>query len=281
MPEKEPIIWINGSLLPASQARISPLDRAFTVGCGAFETLRARDGRPFAVTRHWKRLVRSCQILGIRPPIRDEFIEGMNQTLRANRLTEARVRFTVTAGESPETGAGARPNCVVHTVPLPPRARSVKVVTVPWPRNERGALCGAKCSSYAGNMLALGAAHARGAGEAAMANTRGELCEGATTNVFVVRRGRAITPPLSSGCLPGITRELVLELCRAHGEPVEEKSLPMSALLHAEEAFLTSSIRGVQPVSQINGRKLSRAPGAATRRIASLFQKLVRKSDDP
>src|SRR4029079_3524729 len=123
---------------------------------------------------------------------------------------------TVTAGESPETGAGAQPNCVVHTVPLGARSRTVKVVTVPWPRNERSVLRGAKCSSYASNMLALGAAHEHGAGEAALANTRGELCEGATTNVFVVRRGRAITPPLSSGCLPGITRELVLELCRAH-----------------------------------------------------------------
>lgn len=281
MPEKEPIVWINGALLPASQARISPLDRGFTVGCGAFETLRAHGGRPFAVTRHWKRLVQSCQILGIRPPIRDEFIEGMKQTLLANGLSDARVRFTVTAGEAPGTGAGARPNCVVHAVPLQSHARSVKVVTTPWPRNERGALVGAKCSSYAGNMLALAAAHARGAGEAAFANTRGELCEGATTNVFVVRNGRAVTPPLSSGCLPGITRELVLELCRAHGEPVDEKRLPFSALTQAGEAFLTSSTRGVQPISQLNGRKLSRAPGNTTRRIASLYRKLVRQNDDP
>lgn len=281
MPEKEPIIWINGALLPASQARISPLDRGFTVGCGAFETLRARGGRPFAATRHWKRLVHSCRILGIRPPIRDEFIEGMKETLKANELSEARVRFTVTAGEAPETGAGARPNCVVHTVPLQRHSRAVKVVTVPWPRNERGAIAGAKCSSYAGNMLALAAAHARGAGEAAFANTRGDLCEGATTNVFVVRNGRTITPPLSSGCLPGITRELVLELCRAHGEPVEEKRLPLAALTRAEEAFLTSSTRGVQPISQVNGRKLPQAPGGATRRIARLYQGLVRRNDDP
>lgn len=281
MSENEPIIWINGALFPASLARISPLDRGFTVGCGAFETLRARDGRPFAVTRHWRRLVHSCQILGIRPPIRDEFIESMKQTLQANGLSEARVRFTVTAGEAPETGAGAQPNCVVHAVPLQRHSRTVKIVTVPWLRNERSAIAGAKCSSYADNMLALGAAHAKGAGEAVFANTRGELCEGATTNVFIVRNGRAVTPPLSSGCLSGITRELVLEFCRSNGEALEEKSLSYSALKHAEEAFLTSSIRGVQPISQINGRKLSRAPGPTTRRIASIYQKLVRQHDDP
>ncbi|MCE9519598.1 MAG: aminotransferase class IV, partial [Verrucomicrobia bacterium] len=148
-------------------------------------------------------------------------------------------------------------------------------------RNERSASAGAKCSSYADNILALGAAHSRGAGEAVFANTRGELCEGATTNVFIVRNGRTFTPPLSSGCLPGITRELVLECCCSHGDPIEEKKLSFSALLQAEEAFLTSSIRGVQPISHIDGRKLTHAPGSTTRRIASLYQKLVRQHDDP
>lgn len=281
MPENEPIIWINGELLPAGQARISPLDRGFTVGCGAFETLRACNGIPFAVTRHWKRLVNSCKILGIRPPIRDEFIESMKQTLRANGLSVARVRFTVTAGEAPETGAGSLPNCVVHAVPLQRQTSTVKIVTVDWLRNERSAIAGVKCSSYADNMIALVAAHAGGAGEVAFANTRGELCEGATTNIFLVRNGRAITPPLASGCLPGITRGLVLEFCRNNGVQVEEKKLSYTALKNAEEAFLTSSIRGVQPISHVDGRKLPHAPGPATRRIAALYQKLVRQHDDP
>lgn len=281
MTENEPIIWINGELRPASQARISPLDRGFTVGCGVFETLCARDGELFAPARHWRRLVRSCQILGIRPPLWGEFINGMKQNLQASGLKNARVRFTVTAGETPGTPAATRPNCIVHAVPLQHYPRTEKAVLAPWPRNERSAITGAKCTSYAENILALQYAHDRRAGEALFGNTRGELCEGATTNVFLVRKGRALTPSLSSGCLPGITRELVLEICRAQGQPVQEKTIPLSALKTADEAFLTSSTRGIQPLSQINGRKLAHAPGATTRRIRALYRKFAPQFEEP
>ena len=273
-------MWINGGLTPASEARVSPLDRGFTVGWAAFETLRARAGVPFAVTRHWKRLVESCRILRIQPPFHSVFLDAIMLTLEANHLREARVRFSVTAGE----GAGAKdssPTFVAYAVPLQPYARNEKVITVPWRQNARSATTGTKCASYAANMLALAHAHERGAGEAVLANTRGRLCEGATSNIFLTRRGRTVTPSLSSGCLPGIARGLVLELARAHGVPVEETDVSMSALRDAEEAFLTSSLRGVQPVASVDGKKFPHIPGGTTRRLARLYQDLVKTNPDP
>ena len=280
MLTSEPILWIDGQLLPASKARISPFDRGFTVGWAAFETLRARHGIPFAVTRHWRRLVSSCAILGIQAPTHGVFIHAIMQAIEANQLREARVRFTVTAGE----GAAPRasdPTCIAYAVSAQAYPKSESVITVPWRQNPSSATSGAKCASYAGNMLALTRAHERGAGEAVFANTRGRLCEGATTNIFLTRRGRTVTPRLSSGCLPGITRELVLELARAAGLPVEEADLPMSALHDADEAFLTSSLRGVQAVSKIDEKKFRKVPGAATRRIAGLYRELVKTNTDP
>jgi branched-chain amino acid aminotransferase len=130
-------------------------------------------------------------------------------------------------------------------------------------------------------MLALARAHERGAGEAIFANTRGRLCEGATSNIFLTRRGRTVTPSLASGCLPGITRGLVLELARTNGIPVDETDIPMSALRDAEEAFLTTSLRGVQPVASVDGKKFRKVPGGAARRLARLYQDLVKTHPDP
>jgi branched-chain amino acid aminotransferase len=158
---------------------------------------------------------------------------------------------------------------------------SERVVTVPWTRNERGALAGVKSVSYAENVIALMHARSRGAGEAIFANTKGELCEGTGTNVFLVDDEGVRTPPLASGCLPGVTRALVIDLCRSHGIPVCEEALPLSALPSATGAFLTSSTREVHSISQVDGTPLSHNPGPLTRRIAGLFRELVNRDSDP
>jgi branched-chain amino acid aminotransferase len=143
----------------------------------------------------------------------------------------------------------------------------VAVVTSPFVRNERSALTGIKSTSYADNILALQEAKRRGAGEAILANTRGELCEGATSNVFLVREDRCvITPPLRSGCLPGVMREVVIERCREHGIVVHEEVCPLSALATCQEAFLTSSLRGVQAINRVDDHEM-RAPGDVTSRL--------------
>lgn len=283
MSSHENLVWINGSLLSGHGARVSPSDHGFTVGDGAFETMRAYDGTVFAVTLHWARLVRSCEALGIQPPTRDEFQTAMQTTLSASGLRDARVRFTVTSGEGPQgSGRGSSPPtqcCVV--APAPVYEGMERVVIVPWTRNEQGALAGVKSVSYGENVIALAHAKRQGAGEAIFANTQGHLCEGTGTNVFVLRDGTLCTPPLSSGCLAGVTRTLVIDLCETQGIPVSQGPLPLSALPEAGEAFLTSSTREVHGISAVDGSPLSQTVGPLTRRVANLFRELVTRDPDP
>ena len=147
-------------------------------------------------------------------------------------------------------------------------------MTVPWPRNERGALAGLKTTSYAENVVALAYAKHRGGTEALFANTVGDLCEGTGSNVFLVRDGEVVTPPLSSGCLAGVTRALLMEWA-----DVAEKDLPMSALAEADEVFLTSSTRDVQAVHAVDDRVLE--PGSVSRRLAEVFAARAAADVDP
>ncbi|MCC3778960.1 aminotransferase class IV, partial [Streptomyces sp. UNOB3_S3] len=159
-----------------------------------------------------------------------------------------------------------------HTAPAPATA----AVTVPWTRNERGALAGAKSTSYAENVVALAHARAHGATEALFANTVGALCEGTGSNVFVVLDGELHTPTLSSGCLPGITRALVVEWAGA-----KETELPFDVLERAEEVFLTSSLRDVQAVRALDGRQLPGAPGPVTAKAMRIFEERSAADIDP
>jgi branched-chain amino acid aminotransferase len=283
MPSHETLLWINGSLLPPHEARVSPSDHGFTVGDGAFETLRAYDGKLFALTLHWERLVRSTEVLGIQPPGKREFQNAMETTLNASGLRDARVRFTVSSGNGPQgsgrTGGERTMCCTV--APAPVYGESEHVAIVPWTRNERGALAGVKSVSYAENVIALMHAKARGAGEGIFSNTKDELCEGTGTNVFLVEGDRLRTPALSSGCLAGVTRGLVVDLCRSTGISVSEEAVPLSALPGASEAFLTSSTREVHPISHVDGNPLSQTAGPLTKRIAGLFRELVMRDSDP
>jgi branched-chain amino acid aminotransferase len=161
------------------------------------------------------------------------------------------------------------------------RPATEDVATVPWSRNERGATAGLKTISYAENVRALAYAHQRGATEAVFANTRGELCEATGSNIFIVVDGVVVTPPETSGCLLGVTRALVLELCDKLGIERDERAVPLAALGDADEAFLTSSTREVQPVARVDDRALPAAPGPVTRRLADGFVTLVASSLDP
>jgi branched-chain amino acid aminotransferase len=149
------------------------------------------------------------------------------------------------------------------------------VCVVPWPRNERGAMAGIKTTSYAENVVALAHAKARGCTEALFETTTGLLCEGTGSNVFVGIGGRLLTPPLSSGCLAGVTRDLVLEVTDA-----AEEDIPMDVFRDADEVFLTSTGRDVQPVHQVDGRR-HRTDGPLTMAAADAFAALAASDDDP
>jgi branched-chain amino acid aminotransferase len=271
-------VWINGALLDATAATISVFDHGLTVGDGVFETLKAVDGRPFATRRHLERLRRSADGLGLHLTVTDDELRvAMAEVLASTGLALARLRVTVTAGASPlgsERGE-APATVVVAAGPLQPPAASTAVCVVPWPRNERGAMAGIKTTSYAENVKALAYARARGCTEAIFPTTTGLLCEGTGSNVFVGIDGRVVTPPLSSGCLAGVTRDLVLEVSGA-----VEEDIPMEAFLGAEEVFLTSTGRDVQPVDCVDHRPLT-ASGPLTRAAAVAFQALVATTDDP
>ncbi|MGH9183278.1 MAG: aminotransferase class IV [Acidimicrobiales bacterium] len=272
------LVWVDGSVVPADQARVSALDHGITVGDGVFETLRVYRSRPFALRRHLDRLARSAAGLGLVLPDRGVLEEAATSVVAAAGHPEARLRLTVTGGPGPlGSGRDASPPTVIAAVaphePFPP---TTDVAVVPWARNERGALAGLKTTSYGENVVALAHAAERGAGEAVFANTRGELCEGTGSNVVVGRGGRLVTPPLSSGCLAGITRELVMELV-----DVEETRLSVDDLAGADEAFLTSSTRELQPIAHVDGRALRSAPGPLTSAAMSAFARLVAADPDP
>lgn len=277
-----PHVWLDGELLPLADAGVSVLDRGLLLGEGCFETLKAVDGLPFALRRHLERLRAGARALAIELPwTDDELRSAVLEVLRADPVGAApltRLRISLTGGPAPlgpGTPAEPSPSVLVTCGPLAPPAAAAMVCTSPWPVNERSPLVGVKHSSRAELVLALAEARSRGADEALLVNTTGRLVEGTGSNVFVVVDGRLLTPGLGSGCLPGVTRSLVLEATDA-----EEAELPVEVLATAGEVLLTSSTRDVQPVASVDGRPLP-APGPVTEKAMAAFADLAASSSDP
>lgn len=271
-------IWLNGALRDADAAKVSVLDHGLTVGDGLFETLKAKDGSVFALTRHLDRLTRSARGLGLPDPDHDEVRRACAAVLEANPMPLGRLRITYTGGESPlgsERGKTG-PTLVVAVGETTRRPDTTAVITVPWVRNERSPLTGLKTTSYAENVVALARANAAGASESLFANTVGQLCEGTGSNVFVVLDGELHTPPLASGCLAGITRALVVEWTGA-----KETDLPFEVLDRADEVFLTSTLRDVQAVHSVDGRLVTSAPGPVTAKAMRIFDERAGSDLDP
>jgi branched-chain amino acid aminotransferase len=271
-------IWLNGGLQDLEAARVSVFDHGLTVGDGIFETVKAVEGRPFALTRHLDRLARSARGLGLPEPDPDEVRAACAAVIDANPMPLGRLRITYTGGLSPlgsDRGDQGQ-TLVVALGEVARRPDTTAVVTVPWTRNERGALTGLKTTSYAENVVALARAHEQGASEALFANTVGQLCEGTGSNVFVVLDGEIHTPPVASGCLAGITRALAVDWTGAR-----ETDLPLDVLDRADEVFLTSTLRDVQAVHRVDGRELTGAPGPVTAKAMRIFAERAGDDLDP
>ena len=270
--------WVNGHLLadPTAPA-VTVTDHGFTVGDGVFEAVKVVDNRPFALTRHLDRLARSAQGLGLPPLDLDEVRRGVAAVVDGQDLPLGRVRITYTGGEAPlGSGRGGGPTTLVVVADtMRPWDGPAAVATMPWPRNERGALAGLKTTSYAENVIALARAAELGAGEAVFANIAGNLCEGTGSNVFYVLDGELRTPTLASGCLAGISRALVLEWYGAR-----EVDEPVEVLQRAEEVFLVSTTRDVQAVHRVDGRELE-APGPVTAKVMAVWAEKEREDLDP
>ena len=213
------IVYLNGSLVPRSQARISALDYGFLYGFGLFETMRAYEGRVFRLDRHLNRLARSAEVLGLPLPVTD-LRSAVMATIQANQLGDARVRIAVSIGEGgmvPDPSTCDKPTVLIlagHYQPYPEQVyeKGSKAIVSSIRRNSQSPLSRLKSANYLESMLARQEARAAGVDEALCLNEKGLLAEASMSNVFLVTNGTLRTPGPGSGILPGITREAILEL---------------------------------------------------------------------
>ncbi|QJE94877.1 aminotransferase class IV [Luteolibacter luteus] len=250
-------IWCNGEYLDGPLT-VSPRDRGFTHGLGIFETLLAVNGRPAVLEMHLERMRAGAERFGWSGQDLGtvRIAEAISGLLKRQALDQgrARVRIALSAGEGDLSDLKQGWNSLVwitaSAAPEPPQ--SVMLATAAFPRNEASPLAGIKCASYAENLVALDEARRKGVDEMLFYNTKAELCEGTTSNVFLVMQGKVYTPPLSSGCLPGTMRALVIAKCRELGIEVAEEVLTAAHVGAADEVFITSATRGVVVVRQID-----------------------------
>lgn len=278
-------VYLNGQILSAREARISPFDAGFLLGVGVFETMRAYGGEVFRLEAHLDRLADGCRRLGIGPvPEHADLRAAVIATLRANELAEARVRLTVTAGEESVPGAGERgprslPTVVVMAFPLP----SAVAQPVAWtaatcsrPIFSGDPLLTVKTTSRAGHALARRKAWAAGYDEALLVNERGFYTEGSVSNFFVVGREVLYTPPVADGLLPGLTRETVRVLAAGLGLKVREQSIRIEDLRSGAEVFLTNAVVGLVPLVALDGDPVGGGtPGPVTGALRSAYAELA------
>ncbi|GAA4433331.1 aminodeoxychorismate lyase [Georgenia halophila] len=274
------VLWFGGHLRDHTEALVRADDHGLTVGDGVFEACELLEGRPFALTRHLDRLERSAAGLGLPAPDREETRRAVLEVAEAWGPDLGRVRILWTAGPGPLGSDQAwGPGTLVVAASAVGEPRPVHVSIVPFTRNERSAVAGLKTTSYAENVRALAWARSHGGDEAIFPNTRGDLCEGTGTNVFIESDGMLLTPPLDSGCLAGVTRAVVMEWATEEGIDVREQRLPIDALKEARHAALTSSTRGVVPIVGVDGREL--APGPLTEAVAVAYIRRHLEIPDP
>lgn len=271
-------VWIDGRVLedPATPV-VGAADHGLVVGDGVFEVLKVTRAGAFAITRHLRRMRRSAAALGLPAPDDSLVRSGIDAVLDGASYEHGRLRITYTGGRGP-LGSNAPygpPTLVVAAEEAEPAAHRTAIATPPWRRNEHGALTGVKSTSYAGNVRALAWAAERGASEAVFLNTAGQVCEGTGSNLFVVFGDTVVTPPLGSGPLAGITRELLLEWT-----DVVERDVSPEEAAGADEAFLTSTLRDVQAVERWDDRTLADRH-EVTDRLAELFAQRSGADLDP
>ena len=273
------LIYHNDRVLPLAEARLSPGQVGLLTGWGVFTTLRIYSGLPFAFERHWVRMARDAVRLGVPIPYSQEQVRrAVIETVRANNHPEstARLCFVKNHGGLWSDAPGRQESdLLIFTREL-----------VAWPATQRlmletsgifaaGHYAGTKMLSWVPHAGVLEAAHAQRFDDALLVNERGLLAECTSANVFLVRGGKIYTPPLSSGCLPGITREVLFEILPKAGIGLREADLRAEDLTNAEEVFISSTTRECAPISEISPQWKYPAPGPVTMRVEKAYQEYV------
>jgi len=277
------VVSVNGRLQPAATARISIFDRGLLYGDGVFETFRIYDGRPFRFPDHWRRLRRSTRSIGLRlPHPAGWFRRQIQALLKANHLSNALVRLTLTRGVGPvglEPPAAVAPTIMLFARPFTgyPEAlyrKGLSAIIASMRRPPPSATPPyAKSLSYLNGILAKREAARQGADDAILLSVEGDLCEGTTSNLFFVRAGTLYTPAPGTGLLEGITRQVVLELARARRIPVRQGLYAPKKLWAADELFLTNTSYEIMPVVRVQGRRIGTGkPGPVTECLHRAFQ---------
>jgi branched-subunit amino acid aminotransferase/4-amino-4-deoxychorismate lyase len=250
------MVWLDGVYLPEDKAMIPATDRSFLHGRGLFETLRTYGGIPFRLDDHLSRLTVSAHHFKMRfhPPDLDEVVREL---CKRNEVDDAMVRITLSGDGRLLVTAKRR-----KSLPQSWYDKGAEVMVVPWRRDARALLAGHKVTSYLDNVLIHDEAMERGCADALYVGLKGELLEGAVTNIFLVIKGRLITPKLP-GILPGVTRRVVMELIK-----VKERTVRIKELWKADEAFLTNALIEVLPIGK---------PGPVGRKVADLYLRLTRE----
>ncbi|MBY0273763.1 aminotransferase class IV [Candidatus Binatia bacterium] len=279
------VVWVNGRLLPASRATLPIYDRGFLYGDAVFETVRAYDGRLFLWPQHQRRLTASLRAFRIPVP-RADLAEAARRVIDARGLADAAIRITVTrgTGEGLVAPPGLVPNVVVMARPIPAdlpeqREQGVGVLLLPFGRGHGGITDGHKTNAYLSAVLGKTRAAERRAFEGLYVERDGMVSEGTTSNVFAVRRGRLLTPPLEAGCLPGVTRQVILHLAAEDGIPYETMALQATTLHELDEVFLTASTLEVMPVVRVDRQRVATGkPGTITRLLQDRYASFVRRT---
>jgi len=272
-------VYLNGKIVPHSQAFVSVSDAGLLHGASTFTTMLARNGTIFRLDRHLKRLLATVELLTLKTDTTAERLtEACYELLAANELDEARMRITLTPGST----RGAKPTTLVTADPLPDYpaewyTKGIEVVVASFKQQPGDVAYGYKTGCYLSRILARQEAAAKHAVEALWFTTSNYLAEACFNNVFLVIGGKVCTPPIDTPVLPGIVREAVLELCDVLGiETDSQERLTIKETLAAEEIFLTGSCTGIRPVVRVERHAVgSEKPGQVTRRIMAAYTELV------
>ena len=280
-------VFLNGKIVDREDAKISVFDRGFLLGDGLFETMRAYRGKVFRVKDHLARLERGAKRMGIPLPALSQLESAIDQTIRANEKPEAVVRLTVSRGAGrlgivPSKEYSLQTTIAIIVEELPAWSpemyeQGVSVVVTADRRNQLSALTAVKTTNFAPNVLASMEARRAHAVEAVFLNTRGNVAEGATSNVFIVSGGYVVSPFEEDGLLSGVTRQVVIELCEELQLPFVRKNLTAPELWKAEECFLTGTTKEIMPVVRVDEHRVaSGKPGPVTLKLLAAYRERVR-----